>query len=679
MQKLRKKRVALLTACVISALVSRGFAAEEMSQGGDDGITSFMLDDMVVTATRTPMLTKEVPSTVQIITAEEMQNLGATDLISGLRLANNISMPGGMAGNELMIRGMSTNHALVLVDGKRTAGEDTSATTNRYALARLSLSNVARVEIVRGVASALYGSDALGGVVNIITKNPEKSQFTAGVSTGTEQINNYYHYDSGKMGKFSAGVDARFTEIRERKTGGSTNYFGPERFFSIKGIYDFEENKHLQFDAGYLNVDTRLHSDDQYRTVMGMPLNTQKDYVEYNHWNRYDYSLSYSGETQKGGDYRLRAYYSHLKKDNENYNSRASFFPPMLENMLGGMYSKYDWDHIEYDMWGVEGKNTVHLDKHNTLTFGAEYRVSGAEGTRLGDGADNVHQVVRKGNNKFYSDKEIINYAAYIQDIYKVGNKLTLVPSVRYDHDNTFGGEISPKLGLTYEFSGFSRIKASAGRGFKAPTISEMYFAMHRSMGGATINIYGNPDLQPEKSKTYEISLEGEKKGNYGKATYFHNDVDNLITTENVPGGSQYDYEYVNVNKARIQGLELEAGRKFNKHWSGKVTYNYLDAIDKQEHTRLTNRARQNGTVQLSYTDGKKNPLTVTLWDQYFTDYKTGNGDYTFNTVNLAVNKQVNGNLRVYAALDNIFDKTFASDASVTDGRVWRIGAEMTF
>ncbi|MBQ9698785.1 MAG: hypothetical protein IJV46_09605, partial [Acidaminococcaceae bacterium] len=87
MQKLRKKRVALLTACVISALVSRGFAAEEMSQGGDDGITSFMLDDMVVTATRTPMLTKEVPSTVQIITAEEMQNLGATDLISGLRLA----------------------------------------------------------------------------------------------------------------------------------------------------------------------------------------------------------------------------------------------------------------------------------------------------------------------------------------------------------------------------------------------------------------------------------------------------------------------------------------------------------------------------------------------------------------------------------------------------------------
>lgn len=161
-----KKQQTLLTLSVLLGLSSPVYAQD--IQNNDVIVTP----DVVVTATRTQEEVKAVPQTVEVITKEDIEQLGATDVYSALRLAANVDVTSaGMAGHNVMIRGMSTNHTLILIDGKRFAGEDTSATQNVYALGRLSLSNIERIEIIRGSASAQYGSDALGGVINIITKN----------------------------------------------------------------------------------------------------------------------------------------------------------------------------------------------------------------------------------------------------------------------------------------------------------------------------------------------------------------------------------------------------------------------------------------------------------------------------------------------------------------------------
>lgn len=668
-----KKQQTLLTLSVLLGLSSPVYAQD--IQNNDVIVTP----DVVVTATRTQEEVKAVPQTVEVITKEDIEQLGATDVYSALRLAANVDVTSaGMAGHNVMIRGMSTNHTLILIDGKRFAGEDTSATQNVYALGRLSLSNIERIEIVRGSASAQYGSDALGGVINIITKKSKEPSVMVGLSTGSEAINNYYHIDFGKQGNFSSTFDMRFSDVRKNMQAGDegSNYYGPIQDFNFAGTWDLGNDKEIDLTLGYYNEHTKADYADKY-TSTGV-FQTSKDKKEWYDYRRYDYSLGYSGKTHNS-DYMIRTFYSRLDKENNLYNYRNNF-PGLMENILGSMYPKYDWDKSTYTLWGIEGKNTVQLSDNHLLTFGGEYRQNKVEGTRLSDGGDNVHQVSQSGNgivsNKYYSDKEINTWAGYIQDEWQVNDKLLVIPSVRYDHDSSFGGEVTPKIGATYFISDNSRIKANWGKGFKAPTISELYMAMHRAMGGQTVNVYGNPDLKPEKSTSWDISFEAEKDNNFGKLTYFNNDVKNLITTKQI-GSSYYDQSYVNVDEAEIDGVEMEIGRNLDDKWTIKATSNWLDATDKVSGDRLDNRARNMTTLQLLYDDHDDWGYSAILWQQWANKYHYDDNDYNFTTTNFVLNKKFGEGNRVYAGIDNIFDKKI-NDIGL-DGMIWRLGAEWTF
>lgn len=668
-----KKQQTLLTLSVLLGLSSPVYAQD--IQNNDVIVTP----DVVVTATRTQEEVKAVPQTVEVITKEDIEQLGATDVYSALRLAANVDVTSaGMAGHNVMIRGMSTNHTLILIDGKRFAGEDTSATQNVYALGRLSLSNIERIEIVRGSASAQYGSDALGGVINIITKKSKEPSVMVGISTGSEAINNYYHIDFGKQGNFSSTFDMRFSDVRKNMQAGDegSNYYGPIQDFNFAGTWDLGNDKEIDLTLGYYNEHTKADYADKY-TSTGV-FQTSKDKKEWYDYRRYDYSLGYSGKTDNS-DYMIRTFYSRLDKENNLYNYRNNF-PGLMENILGSMYPKYDWDKSTYTLWGIEGKNTVQLSDNHLLTFGGEYRQNKVEGTRLSDGGDNVHQVSQSGNgivsNKYYSDKEINTWAGYIQDEWQVNDKLLVIPSVRYDHDSSFGGEVTPKIGATYFISDNSRIKANWGKGFKAPTISELYMAMHRAMGGQTVNVYGNPDLKPEKSTSWDISFEAEKDNNFGKLTYFNNDIKNLITTKQI-GSSYYDQSYVNVDEAEIDGVEMEIGRNLDDKWTIKATSNWLDATDKVSGNRLDNRARNMTTLQLLYDDHDDWGYSAILWQQWANKYHYDDNDYNFTTTNFVLNKKFGEGNRVYAGVDNIFDKKI-SDIGL-DGMIWRLGTEWTF
>lgn len=668
-----KKQQTLLTLSVLLGLSSPVYAQD--IQNNDVIVTP----NVVVTATRTQEEVKVVPQTVEVITKEDIEQLGATDVYSALRLAANVDVTSaGMAGHNVMIRGMSTNHTLILIDGKRFAGEDTSATQNVYALGRLSLSNIERIEIVRGSASAQYGSDALGGVINIITKKSKEPSVMVGLSTGSEAINNYYHIDFGKQGNFSSTFDMRFSDVRKNMQAGDegSNYYGPIQDFNFAGTWDLGNDKEIDLTLGYYNEHTKADYADKY-TSTGV-FQTSKDKKEWYDYRRYDYSLGYSGKTDNS-DYMIRTFYSRLDKENNLYNYRDNF-PEQMENILGSMYPKYDWDKSTYTLWGIEGKNTIQLNDNHLLTFGGEYRQNKVEGTRLSDGGDNVHQVSQSGNgivsNKYYSDKEINTWAGYIQDEWQVNDKLLVIPSVRYDHDSSFGGEVTPKIGATYFISDHSRIKANWGKGFKAPTISELYMAMHRAMGGQTVNVYGNPDLKPEKSTSWDISFEAEKDNNFGKLTYFNNDVKNLITTKQI-GSSYYDQRYINVDEAEIDGVEMEIGRNLDDKWTIKATSNWLDAIDKVSGDRLDNRARNMTTLQLLYDDHDNWGYSAILWQQWANKYHYDDNDYNFTTTNFVLNKKFGEGNRVYAGVDNIFDKKI-SDIGL-DGMIWRLGAEWTF
>ncbi len=684
-------RKSVLTMAVLTAVSASVWAAPA------DSVTT---DEVVVTATRTEQLVKEVPESVEVITREDIENLGADNLRAALRLANNVNLSkAGMTGNQVSIRGMESQYTLILIDGKRLAGENTTATANAYTLDRINIDNVERIEIVRGNSSAIYGADALGGVINIITKESKDPKFTLGVSTGAEEVNNWYRWDSGKQGNLSLSLDARFTNVREESRGdGNSNLNGPRQQYNLDAKYDISDNRHLTVNAGYMKEKLRTkYADNEFGMpyVAGPMASIMYDRL-YNSdpvsWNAsglysgedvknfiysmhgaldakdkkewYDntmknFSLAYDAQTNKH-DFMFRAYYSELKKESRLYNAAEHASTP------------FDFDLAKYSIFAVEGRDTVAVNDKHLLTFGGEYQHTTYEGTRVeGSGSASM-----EGLTKGYGDQSMDTQAVYVQDEWQINDKLLLIPSLRFDHNDKFGSYTSPKLGATYKLNKNYRLKGSFGKGFKAPTLADLYMDMTRNMMGV-VHVVGNPDLDPEKSTNFEIGIEGEKNGYFGDITYFHSDVRDKITddTQAVPGG--YESTYINVDEAEIDGIEVTLGKHLNRYFTLKGTYNYLDGRDKADNSRLSGMARSRATIQLEYDDNQKYGYHAVLWQDWTYDYLFSGSSYDYSTTNIMVNKRINDRARVFAGVDNIFDKEVYD--LYLDGRLWRVGAEFTF
>lgn len=649
-----------------------------------------------------------------------MARLGANDVLTALSLADNLNISkAGMTGNAVSLRGMSTNHTLILVDGKRYAGEDTDVTTNVYSLERLNVSDIERIEIVRGPSSSLYGSDAMGGVINIITKVPEQAGGKIGAVTGTQNTAEYFNFNFGKHGRWTTSIDGRIDKQRAinryqyevSSMGGTTDgynrsMYGMRRNFHLVSTYDFEnQNKNkLRFDIDYMNEDLRSDYADTMSTVFtksgamavigpykemyqgpfaeSEKVLTNKNKREFFHNEQKGFSIEYTGKTKRN-EYQIRSYYNTLTKHSNLINDRvlpngnvSVYMVNQVSPMYGikipimgfnydGMYPKTDYDYAKYNTWATEAKNTMYIGDHHNLTFGGEYRSLEYEGTRLGEPSES--------DVKNVASRDVRSYAGYVEDLWQVNDKLLLVPSVRLEHNNQFGSEATPKIGMTYAINNSWRFKANYGKGYKAPSISELYMRMHRAMGEMTVDVYGNPDLQPEEAISYDFSIEADKGNNFGKLTYFNNKVTNLITTEALDEDGLKN-RYINIGKAQINGVEAELGRHLGTRWTVKMTHNFLDAKNSITDKRLNNRAKSTSTLQLIYDDHKPTGISAVLWDEFARDYRYNDKDYTYNTVNFSINKKWSADFSTYAGLDNIFDKKV--DDLFIDGRMWRVGAE---
>lgn len=219
------RRRALLTAAVLGALTAAPFHAAQAAE--DKSMPVYELDDVIVTASRTEQNVKDAPAAVEVVTREDIDRLGAETLAQALALTVGLDVTeNGMVGNQAALRGMSTNQTLILVDGRRIRTEDTSQTANYYELQRVNMDDVERIEIVRGSVSSLYGSEALGGVINIIRKHPEKKQVGVSADWTSRQKDGGVSVDFGKTGKWAWRTSFKVADIRERGRETVSNQYG---------------------------------------------------------------------------------------------------------------------------------------------------------------------------------------------------------------------------------------------------------------------------------------------------------------------------------------------------------------------------------------------------------------------------------------------------------------------
>ncbi len=627
------------------------------------------VQDIVITATRTKVTARQNPLAVEVLHSEELKRKGAYTVQDALKTMTSLDVTENgmfMVGNNVSIRGMGSSQTLLLLDGRRLAGEDSKEAMNAYELNRINLNQVERIEVLRGSGSAVWGSDATGGVINIIMKKDKPAGAYAGTRTGTLASSVYGGFSTRDLGKLNLSVDADLTKVRKRTADGTTNQYGPRRTVSFDGSYHFDDDSGLEFGAGFLKEQFSARSKN-YR------FQPVQDYYDN---NRSSYYVKYYGSSLKN-DWEVQSYYNRLGRESRD-RDQAGWT---------------DFNHARYSVWVNEARNTYTMDERNTLTYGLEHKVQKAGGTRFANAGGHSRTEQYLGLNSRYGSASVKTYAFYLQDEMKLG-RLLFIPSVRFDHHDSFGSEWSPRAGLTYTLSKASRLKVNYGRAYRAPGIFELYADFdHSPVPGYFIHLAGNPDLRPEKTVNFDLSFETEKGKAEGKVTYFHNKVSNLINRQ--ADYARYNrahhrfegiYHYVNIDEATLQGLEAEAKYTFDKHWSLKTNYTYLDARDGAGR-RLTGRAYNTGTVELGWTDGTKKPWTATLYTQWFQNYLSDGetsrnrveDSYTYSLTNFVVTKEI-GNLSLYAGVDNLFNKTFGQeDALWNDGRTWRAGAEWKF
>lgn len=689
------QRKALLAAITVFVMGGVTAQAEELP------VYSF--DEVVVTATRTENDVKKVPASTQVITQEDIKRGGATSVRNALSMYANIfqksKVRGG--GHDIIIRGMETKHSLVMVNGRRISNEaDANGLGNAMSLDRININDVEKIEIVRGPSSALYGSEAMGGVLNIITKPSKEQTLLTGLEHTSEDTSHWWHADTGRIGNFSMTLDARFNKINRSMLDTATE----SDPYGTAQTYNASLNYYVN-DHSYVNAYMDYYS-QHLKTDMGTPamkpitLTTSSGKMSLSGqamlegtgskaFKQKNYGISWNGKTDKN-DWQIQAYMSKFNWSTTSSTKVLGSIPPAgMERMFNYLLQKkntYDFNHDEHNMWAIEGRDSLRVNDHHRVTFGAEYVKDKVAGTGLGKNGDGVHNITENGTTKSSSEKTLSSYAAYLQDEIEYG-KWFIVPAIRYDHHSAYGSHTSPKIGVTYNATDHFRIKANYGDGFKAPSVSQLYYDLAMQMGpGNWVHLTGNPNLKPEKSKSWDLGVEAEFGKGYGSLTYFDNDVDNLIAS--IPKGKDskgYNlYRYENVNKARIKGLENTLGYRFNDTLEFKVTSTLLDAKDTSAGKDLTQRARLSQIYQLIYDDHKDTGWSAVLWNQLDYKFVTGKAwehgesvKKSYSLTNFSLTRKVNKDTRVYGSVQNIFDKK--DEDCDLDGRFWSIGWEHKF
>lgn len=708
----------LLTAAVLVSMLHGGELAF-----AEEALPLYTLDAVVVTATRTENDVKNVPASTQIITSSDIKKSGATNVQDAITDFANITMTkkvrGG--GHEIIVRGMSTDKSLIMVNGHRVANEaDGSGLGNANALDRINVDNIEKIEIVKGPSSALYGSEAMGGVINIITKSSKEAEVRTGLVNSSEDFTNWWHLDSGEIGKFSATLDMRFNKIR--RDGDDTDFltdsFGTAQTYNFNANYHFNDHNYLNFYVDHytqnLKRDLYTHKRDNIKVnfpekmrPMGQASMTgegsMEDALANYHYKQQTYGLSWNGKTARN-DWQIQTYLSKFDWESDIRYSGMQFkghVPAGLSPMTGRMWDsifkgfmvgdsgeyKNDVNVNSNKIFVIEGRNSTKINDNHRITYGAEYIKNTVKGTNFGDdnqfGVTHIGSVSKNGVTKEISEKEIDTYAAYLQDEINYG-KWFIVPAIRYDHHENFGSHTSPKLGLTYKANDTFRVKANYGKGFKAPTIQNLYCKLVTHMGQAgIITVNPNANLRPETSNSWDVGVEKEWGKIYTSLVYFDTKLENMITTEKIVDKI---YRCINVGNVRVKGIEHTLGYELNPMWKFKVNSTWLDAVNKDKNQPLPQRSRLSQIYSLSFDDGKDIGWSAVLWDELNYKYVTPvtvNGNTvagpkkTYNLLNFTLTRKINKDTKIYGSVQNIFDKV-DSDCDL-DGRYWSLGWEHKF
>lgn len=594
------------------------------------------LETVIVTATRVETPIEEIASSVTVISSEEIIRKQKSTVPEVLRETPglNVVQTGGVGKTtSISLRGANSEHTLVMIDGVEV--NDPITVGRSYDFAHLTVDNIERIEILRGPQSTLYGSDAIGGVIHIITKkgegkpkiflSAEGGSFTtlreaAGFSGGNKWVN----YSLGLSRTDTNGISAA-----SKKNG---NYerddYANTSLSARLGITPME-NLNIDFLLRYINAKSELDT-----WVFGVGVVDDPNYFQKSEQiflkTQGELSLFDKRWNQKLG-FALNdhdRYYKNPKDPQHPFDfERSSYYGELM---------KLDWQHH------------LKLHKTNVLTFGFEFERE--------EGKSRYYSESIWGPDQSVFPKKTAHTKGYfVQDEVKLWDRLFGTVGIRIDDHSRFGAETTYRIAPAYLIKETNtKIKGTFGTGFKAPSLYQLF-------APATLwGPIGNKHLKPEKSKGWDAGIEQSFLG--GRvvlgAAVFRNDFKDLIQFESLKG-------YINVARAKTEGVELTAVGKPVEDLIIQINYTHMDTENKRTDRDLLRRPKNKFNLDLNYSFLKKGNINLGLtyvgkrddMDPSTFTRRVKLDGYTL--VNLATSYQLTPTFQIFGRVENLFDKEY--------------------
>ncbi len=580
------------------------------------------LEDVVLTA-KSEKSVKDLSGVVTVVEAEDIEKLNATNIKDILVRTPGIIRTAAtaiMGGREsISIRGLDSTYSLILVDGKKINPTDNYIGHSDFQYSWVPVDMIERIEITKGPKSSIYGSQAIGGVINIITKKDKRKIYG--------EINTQGGFSSAENGgdekKISANIGGNITDKlsvflgvngNERDATGGAGFtpFGypTDEATFIEGVESKDVIAKLKYDI-----------DD-----------TQNIYASYirGEEKRKDYDDTTTYELERD------IYSVGYEKSFEDISFSVDYSRAKQESEANSLFAKYTHD-IENDTLKGEAKITA-ID-NNYIVIGAETSKESYERVKV-DGSTQ------------YSFNARAN-AYYIQDEIDLGDFIFTLGG-RFDDNQKYGSEFSPNVGVVYKIDENQRLKASCGEGFKAPSVTKGSDGFGTGSHGAP---YGNDDLKAETSKSYELAYEFYGEDAIFKAAIFKTDVEDMIKAE----GTSPNVRYENIDEAGTEGLELGVEYNINENHIVNANYTYVQTEDKTTGKDLTYKPKHTFNIGLNSELGwgVSSYLSVNYAGEQFTDSANTDKASGYTMLNAQISKKITKDLTTRIGVDNITDEKF--------------------
>ena len=576
------------------------------------------MDRVIVTATRQEQRANESIASVSVIDRDEIALTGANTLGELLSKGPGVefSRQGSPGSAEtVFIRGANGGHSLVLIDGVRIG----SASLGTTALEAIPLEQVQRIEILRGPGSALYGSDAIGGVINVITTNRQTAKlpalagsigagtqktFVTHVSTSHQTDATSFNLNAGASG--SAGINSLLTTTNPGYNSDKDGYNSQNFGLSATHVVDGK----IQLGAGLLNSKANSHY-DAYQTDQA--------------WHRVNGNLNY-----------LRTH------EITAANVHAKFSPTEKWDATFRIANSVDSD--EQTSSSAGSPNDHYKTTQNQYTFQNDIALPVGKGLLL---VERLEQKLDSNNTYSIYERNVDSYAAGWSG--KLGRN-SLQVNLRQDHNSQYGQKTSQYFGYGYQIGSGWSVATSYGTAFKAPTFNDLYFPVTPFVGG------GNANLKPEEAVNREMSLRFDNEKIQGHWTHFDNRIKNLIQWADDGTGAWYP---ANIASASIKGNEVGVAVQVNA-WRHRADFTFQDPKDDVTDARLMSRAKRYATLSSNYsTTTYKVGAELKLMGSRYYDPSTPTVMGGYSLFNMFGEYKLNKDWKAFARLDNVFDRNY--------------------